>query len=168
MTKARNNMSLSFRQVIEAYEQIHCKKIEISRETKGFVQLWRACWPLKKTKTIEGAFHYEFLDMGNCITIEIHLEESQLAGLRSVLESWSCSTLLINHILDADNIYWDSEWFSRKKGGRLVAEYYESDAEHIAQAMNRLIFATEYFVTNWLKSKNLLISDCDQINLSTP
>ncbi|OQX05763.1 MAG: hypothetical protein BWK73_32640 [Thiothrix lacustris] len=153
-------MREQFQQVIDAYNSLPCKPMKISRKRHDFVQLWADNWPLKPTKTIEGAVHYEFLDMGEEITIEIHLEASAVAGLAKVMQPWVMNPRpLLEDIFLAQNVYdWDNTWFPRRKGGRFGAGYALNDPQHCAEAMARFICATQPKITEWLNHNNLLIN----------
>ena len=153
-------MRTEFKQVIDAYDALPCKPMNICKKARNYAQLWADNWPLKPTKTIEGAIHYEFLDMGTEITVEIHLEANAVAGLAVVLQPWvTIPRPLLEDIFLAQHVYdWDNDWFPRKKGRRCGAGYALNDPQHCAESMARFICATQPRITAWLSGNNLLIS----------
>lgn len=154
MSEVRAKMNENFRKVIEEYEAITNKPLPICREEPGYVQLKADSW-------FKG-LHYEFLDMGNYLTVEFHIEVKTVSRFVDVLRSWvyvggtegSTINPLLQDILNTDEIYVSTPWLKKDEFSRLIAHYPYDDPKRVAEAMARFIHATQHKINLWLKTKS--------------
>ena len=153
MLPVRASMNENFRKVIEEYEAITNKPLNIFREERGYVQLKADSW-------FKG-LHYEFLDMSNYLTVEFHIEVKTVSRFVDVLRSWvyvggtegSTINPLLQDILDTDEIDVSTPWIGKDDFSRLIAIYPYDDPKRVAEAMARFIHATQHKIDAWLKTK---------------
>jgi hypothetical protein len=128
--RSSSNPRARFLDIIQSYFSISKPGLEPRGKFDHFRRIGPASWPR--------AFHYEFLDYGDKVGVEIHLESDAVLPLRFLVES------LLNEIstkMHPATTNWDPTWW--KNRGRLRTIYPDSvPATNVAKGMAMLVEAT--------------------------
>lgn len=119
-----------FLEVIACYEQIARDDLKARGGFDHFRRIGPARWPR--------AFHYELLDYGDCVGVEVHLESDAVLPLGSIIRNLAST---VSKDLYPFVVEWDQSWC--KSRGRLRALYPDDvGPEEIASALAKLINST--------------------------
>lgn len=116
-----------FQKIIEAYSGMTPADLVAKGDFGHFRRVCPPCWPR--------ALHYEFLDYGDRVGVEIHLESNKLMVMRQPIQD-----LLgpVKRVFPDQMVEWDGEWWRRC--GRLRVLFEPGAAsESVASGMTRLI-----------------------------
>lgn len=116
-----------FQKVIEIYSEMTPLDLALKGDFGHFRRVCPPCWPR--------ALHYEFLDYGDQVGVEIHLESNKLIVMRQPIQD-----LLgrVQCVFPDQMVEWDSNWW--RKCGRLRVLFDRTAAsEIVAAGMTRLI-----------------------------
>ena len=116
--------------VLEAYEALDNRPLELHGRARRYRQLRHPDWP--------GGVHYELFDQTRSVNAEIHLETDEVAPLTPILES--LAGRLSEHF-PAGECRFEPKWFKGKGRVRVIHEKGVAP-EVVAENMVRLIQAT--------------------------
>ena len=120
--------------IVRAYNRVAKKGLDASGRAARYRAIRPSGWP--------GGLHYEFLDCGENIGLELHLENDKVEALGEAIQGFvePVSDAISKVIADAD-VRWDQRWSSLR--GRLVVRLPMSTPKKtVAEAMNTLIDVT--------------------------
>ena len=131
VTRTQSQMRPAFAAVLDAYDQIAPGDALRARgKLDHFRRIAPPHWPR--------ALHYEILDHGDAVGVEMHLEHDAVLPLRPLLIDL---TDRVRPLFPSATVVWDPRWY--KGRGRLVVHHdAHHDAGTIAGSMQTLIDAT--------------------------
>ncbi|SFW18407.1 hypothetical protein [Chitinophaga sancti] len=119
-----------FNTVLEHYIQHARHSLEPRGRFKHFRRIGPPSWPR--------SFHYEFLDYGDKIGLEIHIESDTVKAMTTAVEHM---TARVQALFSEQPVEWDPLWYKNK--GRLRILFNDQYPEpQIAEAMEQLISET--------------------------
>ena len=119
-----------FQKIIDLYAEMTTADLSPKGDFGHFRRVCPLCWPR--------ALHYEFLDYGDQVGLEIHLESNKLMAMRQAIQD-----LLgrVQRVFMDQMVEWDSKWW--KGCGRLRVLFdRRATSESVAAGMIRLIEST--------------------------
>lgn len=119
-----------FLTVLHHYAKVADKDLEARGGFKHFRRIGPPSWPR--------SFHYEFLDYGDKIGIEVHIESDAVEPMNDVVQA---VTPKVQSLFPDRTVQWDNNWY--KNRGRLQILFEEEYPEEaLSGAMRSLIAAT--------------------------
>ena len=130
LERSASNPRARFIEVITCYERIAPEELRPRGGFDHFRRIGPTRWPR--------AFHYELLDYGDRVGVEVHLESDAVLPLGSIIQHFAPA---VSRHLHPIVVEWDQSWW--KSRGRLRA-IYPDDAppEEVARGLMMLIHTT--------------------------
>ncbi|MVT12002.1 hypothetical protein [Chitinophaga tropicalis] len=119
-----------FSTVLEHYVQYAGNSLEPRGRFKHFRRIGPPSWPR--------SFHYEFLDYGDKIGLEIHIESDTVKAMTPAVEH---VTAKVQALFPEQPVEWDPRWYKNKGRLRILFDDHHPEPQ-IAEAMEQLITQT--------------------------
>jgi hypothetical protein len=119
-----------FNTVLEHYMEHARDLLEPRGRFKHFRRIGPPSWPR--------SFHYEFLDYGDKIGLEIHIESDTVKAMTTAVEH---VTARVQALFAEQPVQWDPQWYKNKGRLRILFDD-QYPASEIAEAMEQLISET--------------------------